>query len=319
MAETGIPYCDRTWDLTIGCRKRSPGCDNCWACRTVHRLAGRGLSGYEDQVACTGGDWLFTSKVNCLVCNLSRPLHWRKPSFIFVNSKSDLFDERVPFEFIARAFDVMCNCRQHRFMVLTKEPGRMAEFIEWYQQRRIPVWPDDFPHVILMVSVEGPEYISRIETLRRIPAAMRGVSLEPLISRVSDAVTPFIAEGYNVCPACYWWGEDDGDPKHGQAYPCPKCGEDTDAVPLDELLDWVVVGCEKLAGGRAGRWTGIDPVNWWEEAQGIVTACRDAGVPVWMKQGPRVPPTGSRVRVTEDAAEFPPECRIQEKPKGLRL
>ncbi len=82
MAETKIPYCDATWDLTIGCRKRSPGCLNCWATRTVHRLARAGLNGYcthhdrdrsdreprisEIQTTYDGQDWLPTEAVNLL-------------------------------------------------------------------------------------------------------------------------------------------------------------------------------------------------------------------------------------------------------------
>jgi protein gp37 len=292
---TAIPYCDRTWDLTIGCEKRSPGCDNCWAIRTVHRLQCRPLRGYDFQTIGTiklngerRWDWLPTPAVNLLDWNLSKPSHWRKPSFIFVNSKSDLFDDRVPFEFIGKAFDEMAFAHWHRFMVLTKEAARMAEFVEWYRKNPTQLhwsWPNCHTNVILMVSVEGPDQMDRIETLRRIPAAMRGVSFEPLIGPVADQVERYAGDG----------------------------------SASGNVLDWIVIGCEKLAGGRAGGWLDRDPASWWREAQAIVTACRNAGVPVWMKQGPRGRAASAGVWVTADPAEFPDACRVQEKPARLQI
>lgn len=302
MAETEITYCDRTWDLTIGCRKRSEGCDNCWATRIVHRLASADVHGYAGNgVGCSyqtrehGEDWEPTERVNLLEWNLDKPPHWRKPQFIFLNSKSDLFDERVPFEFIAEAFEMMRQTPHHRYMVLTKEPARMAEFISWYQTpgwSTMPlsgVWPDQFRHVILMVSVESPDHIDRIDTLMQIPAAMRGVSIEPMLAPLAAKlvlrITVLTVDG-----------------------PRP---------------DWVVVGCEKLMGGKAGRWAGEEIDAWWGAAAMVVKACRYAGVPVWMKQGPDLShcpshwKTGVRPPVTHDMANFPPSCRVQQKPAGL--
>lgn len=301
MAETEITYCDRTWDLTIGCRKRSQGCENCWATHIVHRLASANLPGYSGRMGCRyqtreyGMNWEPTERVNLLEWNLGKPLHWRKPRFIFVNSKSDLFDERVPFEFIGDAFDVMHEAKQHRFMVLTKEPGRMAAFIEWYRtardrpRRRNPVinrpqWPQTFPHVILMVSVESPNHMDRIDTQMEIPAAMRGVSIEPMLEPLAAELVPRVT-GH------------------------------------EPRIDWVVVGCEKLLGGWAGRWAGEEIDAWWGAAAMVVKACRDAGVPVWMKQGPDLScwKMGVRPKVMHDMANFPPSCRVQQKPAGLML
>lgn len=310
---TDIPYCDKTWDLTIGCKKRSPGCDNCWAIPTVHRLQCKPVRGYGFQTAgatkTTGErvwDWLPTAEVNLLDWNLTAPLHWRKPSFIFVNSKSDLFDDRVPFEFIARAFNVMCDAPEHRFMILTKEPGRMAEFIDWYMPWTIRdktphIWPKHFPHVILMVSVEGPEQLDRISTLMEIPAAMYGVSFEPLIE-------PLARWKFNevISPCGYYC--DHGEDGYGHR-------------PERSKLDWAVVGCEKLPGGSAGRWKRQylrdegDPCDWWTEASRIVHACQEAGVATWVKQGPMY--VMGRIVVTDDPADFPTDCRVQKKPKGL--
>lgn len=306
MATTKIPYCDATWDLTIGCRKRSPGCENCWATRTVHRLACKGEDGYcthDDritgrtdreprigriQTAPDGREWLATPEVNLLHWNLDKPLHWRKGRFIFVNSKSDLFDERVPFEFLAKVFDTMARTKQHKYMVLTKEPSRLADFIEWLEEgnRRCPYcWPEDFAHVILMTSIEDAEHLGRLDTLLRISAAHYGVSLEPLLGPVSPSL------GH------YLWRdriEDDGLDRYGQ------------------LLDWVVVGSEKLLGGRVRRWAGSEVHAWWQEAAAIIHLCRRAQIPVWMKQGPCY--RNGKVFVSDRHGDWPMECRIQQHP-----
>jgi protein gp37 len=290
MGATGIPYCDVTWDLTIGCRKRSPGCANCWATNTVHRLAGKGVTGYCTcgretltsviQTTSDGKDWLPTPTVNLLEWNLKQPL-CGQPRFIFVNSKSDLFDDRVPFFFLAQVWDVMACCRQHWFMILTKEPERLAQFIGWYET--FPDcgarWPGDFPHVILMTSIEDAAHLDRWDQLYQIPAAHRGVSFEPLIGPVASAFQRQL-------------------------------------VAVGRVPDWVVIGCEKLLGGRAGRWTEKDPDTWWTEAESVLRISQNAGVPVWMKQGPSLTPTASgRVAVTASLADFPVDCRTQERPR----
>jgi protein gp37 len=310
MGHTDIPYCDCTWDLTIGCRKRSPGCANCWATRTVQRLAGAGLDGYcthhdrdrtdretrvgEIQTSYDGKDWLPTAAVNLLHWNLAQPSGWRKPRFIFVNSKSDLFDERVPFSFVTRVWGAMAMAPQHKYMILTKEPGRLAQFIAQYQQVvRVPSWPNDFPHVILMVSVEDAEHLGRIDQLLRIPAAHYGVSFEPLLGPVSEKIGRYLWRDRN---------EDDDLDRYGQ------------------LLDWVVLGCEKRAGGRAGRWASADGDGWWAETDKIAELCEAVPVPLWVKQGPvltKSPKRGpARIeKVCDDMAEFPPTCQIQQHPR----
>jgi protein gp37 len=292
MGQTGIPYCDTTWDLTIGCRKRSAGCGNCWAARTVHRLACKPVPGYGLQTrginkvsAGPDWDWLDQPTVNLLDWNLDRPCHWRDPRFVFVNSKSDLFDERVPFEYIGYIFDIMNEARQHHYMVCTKEPGRMAEYIAWYQTTRSrkatgePEWPRTFPHVILMTSIEGPQELHRWIKLSRIPAALRGVSLEPLLEPMGGCLAPWISQ-----------------------------------------IDWLVIGCEKLPGGRAGRWSPHQHCmreEFWAEVDRLVDLCRvNTDTALWVKQGPGWPPRREGgLPVTANLAEFPESCRIQQRPR----
>jgi protein gp37 len=106
---------------------------------------------------------------------LELPLQWRKPQTIFVNSMSDLFHEDVPEPFIAEVFDTMVAAHWHIFQILTKRADRLAEIAG-----RLP-WPIN---VWMGVSVESPRYLHRVERLRQVPAAVRFLSVEPLLARI---------------------------------------------------------------------------------------------------------------------------------------
>ena len=103
---------------------------------------------------------------------LEQPLHWRCPRLVFVNSMGDLFHEAVPEQFIQRAFDVMRQCSQHTFQILTKRSGRMAEMAG-----HLP-WP---ANIWMGVTVEDRAAVSRIWHLQMVPAAVRFLSIEPLL------------------------------------------------------------------------------------------------------------------------------------------
>ncbi len=105
------------------------------------------------------------------------PLRWKKPQMIFVNSMSDLFHEDVPADFIRRVFAVMEEASWHRFQVLTKRSDRLAELAT------ILPWPDN---VWMGVTVENAELTSRIDDLRTVPAAVRFLSLEPLLTAMAE-------------------------------------------------------------------------------------------------------------------------------------
>jgi len=103
---------------------------------------------------------------------VTAPLSWKQPRLIFVNSMSDLFHETVPVNFIKSLFGVMAQARQHRFQVLTKRAERLAEIAP-----HLP-WPDN---VWMGVTVESGKYAYRIDLLRKIPAAVRFLSIEPMV------------------------------------------------------------------------------------------------------------------------------------------
>jgi protein gp37 len=103
---------------------------------------------------------------------LDQPRRWKKSRTVFVNSMSDLFHEDVPTAFIQSVFRVMAECPQHTFQVLTKRAERLREVaavLPWTAN----VW--------MGVSVEDARVVERIDLLRKVPAAVRFVSLEPLI------------------------------------------------------------------------------------------------------------------------------------------
>ena len=170
-----IEWTDETWNPMTGCTRVSPGCDNCYMFALYPRLTAMDVLGYED------GD---PSEVRLLPERLEVPLRWGRPRRVFVNSMSDVFHPRVPYEFIDDIFDVMREAseqRGHVFQVLTKRPGRAAGWWESHQARFNGVWPHG---IWIGTSVESQKYAPRITVLARLPAAVRFVSAEPLLGAV---------------------------------------------------------------------------------------------------------------------------------------
>lgn len=167
---TSIEWTDETWNPTVGCSKTSPGCDHCYAITVARRemsAAHKGLT--------VNGDW--TGEVRHLPDRLDTPMHWRRPRRIFVNSMSDLFHKDVGPAFIASVFDTMAKCPQHTFQVLTKRPQRMLQLMS----TDVPGERQPLPNVWLGTSIESDRYLFRSNYLRGTPAAVRFLSLEPLL------------------------------------------------------------------------------------------------------------------------------------------
>ena len=164
--KSAIEWTDATWNPVTGCTKISPGCKNCYAERLALRLRAMRVPQYRDGFA-----------VRLQPAQLSLPSKWRQPRRVFVNSMSDLFHEAVPEIFVQQVFDVMRNAPQHEFQVLTKRAERLAELAP-----RL-LWPKN---VWQGVSVENQDYIWRVGHLRKVPAAVRFLSIEPLLGPVED-------------------------------------------------------------------------------------------------------------------------------------
>ena len=170
-----IEWTDETWNPVTGCTRVSPGCDNCYMFSLYPRLKGMKVRGYE----------LSPDEIQLVPERLDAPLRWAKPRMIFVNSMSDVFHPRVPYEFVSEIFDAMCVAaaqRGHVFQVLTKRPGRAVGWWNLNRERYNGVWPAG---VWIGTSVENQKYAPRITVLARLPAEVRFVSAEPLLGSVN--------------------------------------------------------------------------------------------------------------------------------------
>jgi protein gp37 len=162
MAEhSAIEWTESTWNPLTGCTKVSPGCTHCYAERMSKRLKAMGQPNYAN-------GFQLTLHENAM----EKPLEWKKPQVIFVNSMSDLFLKDVPVEFILEIFDVMRRAHWHTFQVLTKRAERLEELSPQID------WPEN---VWMGVSVETEKYTFRIDHLRRTGAKTKFLSLEPLL------------------------------------------------------------------------------------------------------------------------------------------
>ena len=166
-----IEWTDATWNPVRGCTKISPGCKHCYAERFAERF--RGVIGHPFE---SGFDLKLVPQ------KLDAPLKWRAPKRIFVNSMSDLFHESVPADYIARIGEVMAAARWHTFQVLTKRHQRMQALLNG-QLRRL----GNLPNAWWGVSVEDREHgLPRVDALRRTNAALRFLSIEPLLESLGE-------------------------------------------------------------------------------------------------------------------------------------
>lgn len=156
-----IEWTEATWNPVTGCTKVSAGCKYCYAERMSARLQAMGKPQYKDGFRLTLQPGM-----------LDLPYRWKKPRTIFVNSMSDLFHKNIPLGYIQRVFKVMNECSWHQFQILTKRPERTlreAEQLTWTSN----IW--------MGTSVEDARVADRIAKLRRVPATIRFLSLEPLL------------------------------------------------------------------------------------------------------------------------------------------
>ncbi len=300
MAKTSIEWADKVWNPVTGCTKISIGCKNCYAEKMTKRLKGMGQANYQ-------------AGFGTVVCHdhmLDKPLHWKKPQRIFVNSMSDLFHKDVPFWFVDKVFAVMALCPQHTFIVLTKRADRMHEYMthlehptssslraeqsvgfnvkhapSWISlpsgrsfDRFLKCWP--LPNVQLGVSVEDePTMVERVRFLHRTPAAKRIISYEPAIGP-ADFMYP-----KTLYP--------DGPPKCCSGRDCACQGMPIDP-PLLYGINQIIMGGESGGGYRP-----MD-LQW---ARDVRDQCKAAGVAFYFKQ-------------TAGKNEIPDDLKIREYPNA---
>lgn len=166
-----IEWTDATWNPVRGCTKVSPGCKHCYA--EVFAERWRGISGHPYE---QGFD------LRLVPNKLLEPLCWVRSRTVFVNSMSDLFQEKVPESFIAQVMAVMRLADWHVYQVLTKRANRMRELVTKHHSGLASL-----NHIWLGVSVEDKRYgLPRIEQLRQTPAAIRFLSIEPLLEDLGE-------------------------------------------------------------------------------------------------------------------------------------
>jgi protein gp37 len=166
--ETGIQWTESTWNPLTGCTQISPGCANCYAKTLAKRLQAMGNPRYVNEFELTLHEDL-----------IDLPVKWKKSRVIFVNSMSDLFHKDVPLDFIKRVFETMNHTPQHTFQVLTKRHERLAEIAENGEV----TWT---PNIWQGVSIENNRFALRADYLRKVPATVRFLSCEPLLTALPD-------------------------------------------------------------------------------------------------------------------------------------
>ena len=177
MAESQIEWTDATWNPVAGCSIVSAGCKNCYAMGMASRLEAMGVEKYRGLTRRSGKRVVWLGHAREDLQSLDVPYKWKKPRKVFVNSMSDLFHESISMKFIDRVWQVMADTPHHHYQILTKRPERMLEYMI---QNRSAV----LPNIWLGTSVENAETNGRIDALRKVPAAIRFVSFEPLIASV---------------------------------------------------------------------------------------------------------------------------------------
>jgi protein gp37 len=262
VGDTKIPYLTKTWNPIEGCTPVSAGCDHCWAQAYLRR-------------------WKKPTTPTLHPERLEQPLHWKKPQVIGVSFLGDLFHDDVTLAFATEVMVMMgraCKLRGHRFLVLTKRPEAMAEYVQ-----AVGVTPP--AGIWWGVSVEDQATADeRIPLLLETPAAHRWVSLEPQVGPVDlgrftcGACGHTFNENQNTkaakvcCPSCHHCDEHTA-PNIPHWLGCSQSAR-SDGYPK---LDWVVQGCESGPGRRP-----FD-VAW---ARVVRDQCAAAGVPYYLKQMP---------------------------------
>jgi protein gp37 len=262
---SNIEWTEQTWNPTTGCDRISPGCDNCYALTMAKRLKGMGQAKYQtDGDPKTSGPGFGFAMHGDAV---NEPLRWKKPRRVFVNSMSDLFHAENHVTNLHLIFAVMAITPQHTYQILTKRHGRMRSvlnglnFAHMVRHRAEQVyglplnarWTWPLPNVHLGVSVENQKWADiRIKALAQTPAAVRFLSLEPLLGPVR------LTRAHAHCPTHDF-------PGGFCSSPCP------DLI----LPNWMIIGGESGPGAR--------PFNpqW---AADLINDARLAGAAPFVKQ-----------------------------------
>ena len=254
--KTGIEYGQVAWNPVTGCTKISEACQNCWAERMSKRLAGR--CGYDK-------DEPF--KVTLHPDRLDQPLKWKKPRTVLVSFMGDLFHEDVPTTFIDQVLEIIASCPQHTFLALTKRPENLEHKIYGTTTDnpfRQLGGGDYLANLWLGVTAENQARADeRIPVLLQIPAAVRFVSIEPMLGPVD--LSKYLT--------CQFYAGEEMEWRKGTIVPegYPKLR----AARIRSRIDWVICGGQTGPGARP-----MHP-DW---VRSLRDQCITADVPFFLKQ-----------------------------------
>jgi protein gp37 len=298
---TRIRWAGSTWNPMSGCIEVSPGCAHCYAKTFAERQ--RGSPAFP-----VGFDPVFKP------WKLKDPIRWKEGRRVFVDSMSDLFFEGFTESQIDDVFEVMERADQHDYIVLTKRPERMRDYI----RGRLRGWGLDRvpPHIWLGTTIENDRFTYRADVLREIPVDVRVISAEPLL-------TPLV----HRCPDCQGDGYTVGSESYSEARHAPDCVGYCRNCPIEVQAEREVqIGCEACNGTG---WTGLNlaGIGWlivggesgpgyrpmdhaW--ARDLRDRALSAGVPFFFKQS-AAPRTEIGVELDGERWEQYPETRREDR------
>lgn len=267
---TKIPYCNEVLEVSGGCTKCETGCTHCWAIEEVWRMAHNPKLGdkWQGLVEKTASGLNWTGRIKLFEDVLTRRLPGKGKTY-FIDSKSDLFHPKVKIGYIHQVFDFIRQYPQHTFQIFTKRIERAFNYSKYNGWR-------DLENVHLSVSISTQkEADEKIPLLLQIPAAVRFVSVEPMLERIdlSQLLDNYYTEQAGIT-----------------------------AIGHCSFIDLVIIGVESI-NGRAGRYCSIDDVRF------VVNQCKAAGVSVFVKQ------LHINGKLSREMAEWPQDLRVQEYPK----
>ncbi len=260
MNKTSIEYLTHTWSpIAMRCSQCSPGCAGCWHLTRCDMFKNNSNFSKELREIYAGD-----RPPKLIESRLNDPLKRKKPARIGVQFMGDLFHPQVSFKTIETIFDWALRAQRHNYLFLTKRPKRMVEMVRLYFDRNWPRGtsiPDCFR---FGVTVENQQRANeRIPILLQIPATVRFVSVEPMLSKIS-----------------FRWASWKGLSRT----------ESTNHLDGLRMLDWIIVGGESGPGARPME------LKW---ARSLRDQCQEAGVPFFMKQMSKKAPISDDLMIRE--------------------
>ncbi len=263
MSKSGISWCDEVLNPIVGCTPASTGCANCFASdlhNKRHEAYNNGKLQNIPQYAKPFSEIQFIEK------RLQIAIRRRKPTTYFVNSVSDLFHKDVTFEQIMKVMDMIHGCDWHTFIILTKRPERMLEYLQYEESVHVED-TINYDHVYFGVSVEDQEsFDKRVPILLETPVTNKILSIEPLVGEIDMSTQIGCLEGWRVEPE----HTENCDPERGCFSDCPQ--------PVQVQCDPIKA---VIIGGESGKNARPCEYPWIKK---ITQQCDNGNVPVYLKQ-----------------------------------